>query len=370
LTLPSPPPRGRGEGEGVAVTLGSPKAVTRPPTFSEALKQFGREKLLDKGKLAPRKAYGVALQALGHVNAHVVALDGDVKNSTYSEYFYKDPVLKGRFFECRIAEQNMISCAGGLAAGGKLPFVSTFGKFLMRGYDQLEMGLISRFHLKLVGSHVGVSLASDGPSQMALPDVAFFRAWTTVRTRAGQPVLYLLNPADAYAAYALTLAMAEHGGACYLRVFRPDVPFLYDDTTRFTLGGHQVLAKGHDLLMVASGYLVHEAQKALAQLQHQGIQATLVDLYSLPFDGEAMVALAQENESRVLTLEDNYGAGIGSAVADALTEHGGSFTLKQMYVRQIPKSGRTPDEVLRYLRLSADDIVKTVEKELLVPQER
>jgi transketolase len=201
---------------------------------------------------------------------------------------------------------------------------------------------------------------------MALPDVAFFRAWTTVRTHAGEPVLYLLQPADAYATYALTVAMAEHDGACYMRTIRPDVPFLYDTTTRFTLGGHQVLTKGHDLLLIASGYMVHEAKKALSALKEQGCAATLMDLYSLPFDGEALMSLAQQNQGRVLTVEDNYGAGIGSAVADVLSEQAGAFTLKQLYVRQIPKSGRTPEEVLRYLGLSADDIVKAAVEVLAV----
>lgn len=333
--------------------------VRQAPTFSQALQQFGREQILETGQYATRKAYGVALQALGHVHSGIVALDGDVRNSTYAEYFSEDAALRQRFFECKIAEQHMISCASGLAAGGKVPFVSTFGKFVTRGYDQLEMGLISRFRLKVVGSHAGVSLAADGPSQMALPDVAYFRAWTTVRTRTGKPVLYLLQPADAYAAYALTVAMAEYDGACYMRTHRPDVPFLYDETTRFALGGHQVLAEGHDLLVVASGYMVHEAKKAVDGLKDQGLEATLVDLYSLPFDGDAIVTLARENQGRVLTVEDNYGAGMGSAVADALSEHGGACTLKQMYVRQIPKSGRTPDDVLRYLGLSAEDIMKT-----------
>jgi transketolase len=283
-----------------------------------------------------------------------------------SPYFYDDPALRDRFFECKIAEQHMISCAGGLAAGGKLPFVSTFSKFVMRGYDQFEMGLISRFNLKVVGSHAGVSLAADGPSQMALPDVAFFRAWTTIRTRSGEPVLYLLQPADAYAAYALTVAMAEHDGACYMRTSRPDVPFLYDTTTRFVLGGHQVLTEGHDLLLIASGYMVHEAHKAVAGLTGQGIEPTLVDLYSLPFDGEALVTLAQANQGRVLTVEDNYGAGMGSALADVVSERGGACTLKQLYVRQIPKSGRTPEDVLRYLGLSAEDIVKAAVEMLAV----
>jgi transketolase len=335
-----------------------PQPVHPAPSFREALQHYGREHLLANGQMATRRAYGIALQALGHANPQVVALDGDVRNSTYSEYFLHDETLQERFFECRIAEQNMLSCAGGLAAGGKVPFVSTFGKFLVRGYDQLEMGFISRFNLKLVGSHAGVSLAADGPSQMAVADVAFFRAWTTVRTPAGKPFLYLLQPADAYAAYALTIAMAAHEGPCYLRTFRPDVPCLYHDATPFPLGGYHVLAEGHDLLIVTAGYMVHEARLALAGLQEQGIRATLVDLYSLPFDDRAMVRLAQENTGKVLTVEDNYGAGLGSAVADVLSQHDGAYVLTQMFVRQIPKSGRTPDEVLRYLHLSAADIVQ------------
>jgi transketolase len=261
----------------------------------------------------------------------------------------------------------MVSCACGLASAGKIPFVSTFGKFMTRAYDQIEMGCISRLNVKLVGSHTGVSLAADGPSQMALPDVAFFHAWSTVRTRDGQPFLYLLQPADAYAAYALTLAMAEHHGPCYLRTLRPDVPFLYDDTTTFALGGHHVLAVGHDVLIVATGYMVHEAVKALHHLREQNIQASLVDLYSLPFDDVALLQLAQEHGGRVLTVEDNYGAGIGAAVAGVLTHHKGSYSLKQMYVRQIPKSGRTPEDVLRSLQLSADDIVHAAVGMLDVP---
>jgi transketolase len=342
-----------------AVAVPQPQPASEAPGFREALRRYGQEGMLDKGEMAPRRAYGVALRALGHTYPHLVALDADVRNSTYSDTFLHDEALRERFFECRIAEQNMLSCAGGLAAGGKLPFVSTFGKFLVRAYDQLEMGLISRFNLKIIGSHVGVSLAADGPSQMALSDVAFFRALSTVRTHAGAPLLYLLQPADAYAAYALTVAMAAHDGPCYLRTLRPDVPFLYNDATTFALGGHQVLAEGHDLCIIATGYMVHEAEKALPLLKEQGVEATLVDLYSLPFDDVAILELAQENHGQVLTVEDNYGAGMGSAVADALALHGGAYTLTQMYVRQLPKSGRTPDEVLRFLQLSASDIAHT-----------
>ena len=330
-----------------------------PPNLAEALQALGKQDALERGKLAPRKAYGTALKLLGRSNPRVVALDGDVCNSTHSKEFHDDPELGPRFFECKIAEQNMISCAGGLASGGKVPFVSTFGKFLVRAYDQLEMGLISRFPLKLVGSHVGASIAADGPSQMALSGVAFFRSLAGVETRDGRPLVYVLNPADAFAAYALTLAMAEHPGACYLRTMRPNVPFLYDAQTEFRLGGHHVLHKGGDLLIAATGYMVHEAQRAVAMLRDRGIEPTLVDLYSLPLDGDTIAALARENRGRVLTVEDHYGASFGSAVADALAADGNGFRVEQMYVRKLPKSGRTPDDVLGYLGLSAGDIAET-----------
>ena len=328
-----------------------------PPGFVEAMNTYGQASALADGKFAPRKGYGIALRALGHTNPDVVALDGDVKNSTFAEYFSQDPDLAHRFFECRIAEQHLISCAAGLASGGKIPFASSFGKFVARGYDQFEMGFISRLNIKVVGSHVGVNIAADGPSQMALADVAFFRSMAKVQADAGGPGLYILNPADAVSAYALTVLMAEHEGACYLRAARPDTPFLYDVGADFTLGGHGVLAEGGDVLIAASGYAVHEAIKARAALAEEGIKAALIDLYSLPFDGEAIAKSAQASGGRVVTVEDNYGAGFGSEVVEALMEHGGSFNVKQMYVKRIPKSGRSADDLMRYVGLSAGDIM-------------
>lgn len=332
-----------------------------PPGFVEAMAAYGQadaladDALADR-KFAPRKAYGVALRALGHANPSVVALDGDVKNSTYSEYFAKDSLLSHRFFECRIAEQHLISCAAGLAAGGKIPFASSFGKFITRGYDQFEMGFISRLNLKIVGSHVGVNIAADGPSQMALSDVAFFRSMAKVQADSGGPGLYILNPSDAVSAYGLTIRMAEHRGACYLRAARPDTPFLYDEDESFTLGGHGVLSQGSHVLIAASGYAVHEALKAVTALAEVGIDATLVDLYSLPFDSDAIARIAYANDGRVVTVEDNYGAGFGSEVAEVLMEHGGSYKIKQMYVTRIPKSGRTTDDLMRYVGLSSEHI--------------
>jgi transketolase len=340
------------------MSTGKPEAAKISPvlSFTEAAKKFGLESTIAKGKLASRRAYGLALRALGHARSDVVALDADVKNSTFAEMFSKDADLKSRFFECRIAEQNMFSVAAGLSAGGKVPFCSTFAKFVTRGYDQIEMAMNSGSHIKVVGSHAGITLASDGPSQMSLPDVAWFRSLSTMRSNNGQPGFYVLQPSDAYQAYALTIAAAEHNGPVYMRTIRADTEFLYSDANKFTLGGHEVLTEGRDILIVASGIMVHEANKVLELLDAKGVDATLVDLYSLPFDEEAILDLANQNNSLILTLEDNYGGGIGSAIADAVSADGGGFNLKQMYVKRLPKSGRTPEDLLKYCGLDAESI--------------
>lgn len=327
------------------------------PSLTEVMGRYDMGHIMSRGSLATRKAYGIALRALGKVNPNVVVLDGDVRNSTFAETFYKDSDLKNRFFECKIAEQNMISVAAGLSAAGKTPFCSSFAKFLTRGYDQIEMAINSGANVKIVGSHAGISLAADGPSQMGLPDIAWFRAFTTMKDHRGNPGCYILQPADAFAAYGLTMVMAEYEGVCYMRTLRPDTEFLYDESTVFNLGGFEVLTEGRDLLIVAAGYMVHEANRALDDLDKAGIDATLVDLYSLPFDSEKLLDLAQENNGMILTLEDNYGASIGSAIADALTEDGGAFTLDQMFVRRIPKSARSADEVMRMCGLDHQAIV-------------
>lgn len=332
-------------------------APETPSSFEQALGRYGTGDLLEDGKLATRKAFGLALRSLGHTDPRVVVLDADVGGSTHSGDFAKDEELGRRFFQCRIAEQNMMSVAGGLAKTGRIPFVCTFGKFLMRACDQFEMGLISRFNLKLVGSHTGVTLAADGPSQMALADVGFFGTFTRVRDDEGNPVLHVLNPSDAYSTYTLTMAMAAHDGACYLRTVRPDVPFLYNTGTDFPLGKFQVVSGGQDLVLAATGYMVHEAMEAAKELRKIGINPTVVDLYCLPFDEEALRTVVRENNDTVLTLEDNYGGGFGAAVAEALARGSGEFTFSEMNVSRIPKSGRKPWDVLRSLGLFRDDIV-------------
>jgi transketolase len=287
-----------------------PPTVARgdTPTFTQAMEQWDMGLLLRSGKLATRRAFGVALRVLGHRDPNVFALDGDVRNSTFSEWFCEDKDLADRYVECKIGEQNMISTAVGLAAAGKIPFCSSFAKFITRAYDQIEMAVYSGANIKLVGSHSGISLAADGPSQMGLPDVAWFRSWSTVKDHRGNPACYILQPADAYAAYGLTLAMAEHHGLCYLRTVRPDVEFIYDENHVFDLGRFEVLTEGRDLLIVTAGFMVHECNKALD--------------------------------------------------APDRAESGDAFTVEQLYVRRLPKSARTSEEILRQCGLHHTSIAK------------
>lgn len=336
------------------------------PGLAETMRRMDMESVLHTGKLATRKAYGIALRALGNVNDRVVVLDADVSNSTFAETFAKQNDLADRFIECKIAEQNMMSVAAGLSAAGKIPFCSSFAKFITRGYDQIEMAINSGANIKLVGSHAGITLASDGPSQMALPDVAWFRAWTTMKDHRGNPGCYVLQPADAFAAYGLTNVMAEYEGACYMRTLRADTEFIYSDDQVFNLGGFEVLNEGRDVVLCAAGYMVHEANKAIELLDKAGVSATLVDLYSLPFDTEKLLDIVSQNNGYVISIEDNYGGGIGSAIADALVESGDGFTLEQMHVRRIPKSARTAEEMLQMCGLTAQDIVNQAMKVLQV----
>ena len=215
-------------------------------------------------KLSPRRAYGMALAALGDANEAVVALDADVKNSTYAETFAK--AHPDRYFEARIAEQNMVSAAAGLAAAGKIAFVSTFGRFLERAFDQIEMAIIGGARIKLVGTHVGVTLAADGPSQMALADVAFTRALAHAVDAKGRS-LAVLTPSDAVSAYKLVLAMAEYDGPAYLRAVRGDLPILYREDEPFPLRGSKVVRRPVEapaVVLAASGYLVHSCLDAAA----------------------------------------------------------------------------------------------------------
>jgi len=308
---------------------------------------------IQKGKLATRQAYGLTLKALGAASKRIVALDADVSNSTFSELFAK--AFPDRYFECRIAEQNMASVAAGLAAGGKIPFANTFAKFLVRAYDQIEMAANSCANVKLVGSHSGLSLGADGPSQMGVVDTAYFHALSSVRTPKGHPGAICINPCDAVSTYKLAVLMANYDGLAYMRTLRPETPFLYKPEEVFHLIGQKVLAAGKDLTIVAWGYMVHEARKVIETLAKEGIACGLVDAYSLPLAGDFLEAIGAKAGSTLLVLEDNYAGALGSAVAEAAGRRGHLrvFTLTP---ERMPKSGKTADDVLKYVGLDGEAI--------------
>ena len=345
-----------------AVEIVKPSSVNRPAIvpisagkFEDALRNVGWEAILEKKKLGTRKAYGAALAALGAADPRVVALDGDVKNSTFAELFAKK--FPDRYFEGRIAEQNIVSAAAGLAAGGRIPFASSFAKFLVRAYDQLEMALIGNANIKLCGSHAGISLAADGPSQMAVADLAFTRAFAHARRADGTPALRVFQPSDAISAFKLTELMANLDGACYMRTHRPDVPFIYDPEETFTVGGFKHLLDGEDLLIVASGYMVHVARKAVQILEDKaGLRASLIDAYSMPLDTDEILQVGDDCRGQILVVEDNYLGGIADEITAAAASSDLGVCVKTMVVDSVPKSAKTPEEILKMVHLSAEEI--------------
>jgi len=313
-----------------------------------------QKKLADsvaKGELATRHAYGLTLRALGEASERIVALDGDVSNSTFSRFFAER--FPDRFFECRIAEQNMCSMAAGLAAAGKVPFANSFAKFLVRAYDQIEMAAYTCANLKLVGSHSGVTLAADGPSQMGVVDAAFFGSLASVTTPKGQPGAVVLNPCDAVSAYKLAVAMANYEGLAYMRTLRSATSFVYEPGEPFDLVGQKVLAEGGDLAIVTWGYMVHEARKAAEALASDGIACRIVDAYSLPLGEDFLRVSGAADGLPLLVVEDNYAGGLGSAVAVA-AGRSGRIRLDAMSPERMPKSGKTAADVLAYVGLDVN----------------
>jgi transketolase len=337
----------------------TPKSGSASPApFNAAMEAVGLGAAVAKNQVATRRAYGAALVALGAADDRIVALDGDVRNSTFSELFMAK--FPDRFFECKIAEQNMISAAAGLSAAGYIPFASTFAKFLARGYDQIEMAQITRANIKLVGSHSGVSLAADGPSQMSLHDIAYFRSASQTDNGRGGPVCVTLHPSDAVSAYHCTWLMARHDGMCYLRTHRPEVPLLYAPDTQFTIGGSHTLMQGDALTLVSAGYMVHVCKQAADELAKQGIKCTLIDAYSLPLDAKPILAHAQRTGGRILTVEDNYIGGLAGAIAESAAESG-AIRVHSMTCKKMPRSARSTDEIMAYVGLSTKHIADKVQ---------
>ena len=297
------------------------------------------------GEVATRAAFGIALERLGHSNPDVVVLDGDVKNSTHTGEFAA--TFPERFFESFIAEQNMVGTALGLAACGKVPFVATFACFLSRAYDFIRMaGHSHPGHLVFCGSHAGVSIGADGPSQMGLEDIAMFRAVC------GSTVLY---PCDAVSTERLTLQAADIPGIVYLRTTRPKTPVIYTGEDTFAPGGSQVLrTSDHDqFTLVAAGITVHEALVAYTALLRDGVTVRVIDAYSIkPLDIETLTIAAHETRALV-TVEDHWiDGGLGDAVAAGVQA---GVPVVRLGVRKQPHSG-TREELLRIHGISSEAI--------------
>src|SRR6187431_2837265 len=299
-------------------------------------------------EVATRKAYGDALAALGSARGDVVVLDGEVSNSTFAETFAK--AHPGRFFEMYIAEQQMVAAAVGLQAVGWRPFASTFAAFMSRAYDFVRMAAVSRAHVVLSGSHAGVSIGEDGPSQMGLEDIAAFRAVHSS---------VVLHPCDANQTAKLVAALADVDGIAYLRTLRPATPVLYGPDEEFAVGGSRVLRSSDEdeVALVGAGITVHEALAAADELAGEGIAARVVDLYSIkPLDAETLAAAAEATGGRIVTVEDHWPeGGLGEAVLGALADVDEPPHVTILAPRELPGSG-TPAELLAQAGIDAAGI--------------
>lgn len=331
---------------GLSVKIQAPNKLAAPNLSAPASYPAISYKLGDK--IATREAYGAALVRVGGANPAVVAMDGDTKNSTYSEKFAK--AFPNRFTECFIAEQNLVAVAIGFGTRGHVPFASTFATFFTRAADQIRVAGISSSNLKLVGSHVGVSIGEDGPSQMALEDLAMFRAIQ------GSAVLY---PADAVATEKLLEEMAKTKGIQFLRTSRPKTPVIYNNDEKFPIGGAKVLREGTKVTIVAAGVTLFEALKAADQLKVEDITVTVIDAYSVkPLGKTAILIAARKTNNTIITVEDHYPeGGLGDAVAGEVSSEG--IKVHKLAVNGLPRSG-TAEELLAHFKIDAAAIVAKV----------
>jgi transketolase len=299
---------------------------------------------------ATRLAYGEALKAVGAADGRVVGLDGEVSNSTYAEIFAK--AFPDRYFEMFIAEQQLIAAAVGLQTRGWKPFASTFAAFFSRAYDFVRMAAISQANLRLAGSHAGVSIGEDGPSQMALEDIAALRAVNSST---------VLHPCDANQTAQLVAQMADLDGISYLRTLRPATPVLYEADDDFPIGGSKVprSSEGDEVAIVAAGITVHEALEAADALAAEGVNARVIDAYSIkPIDAETLRDAAEATGGRIVTVEDHWPeGGLGEAVLAAFADADERPRVKVLAVSGMPHSGK-PAELLAAAGIDADHIAQ------------
>src|SRR5213592_1615436 len=346
--------------EAIAELGGETRSRTFPVTKPERweprpLQRTGSVSLKSYSEsVATRKAYGEALAALGAARKDVVVLDAEVSNSTHAEDFKK--TAADRFFEMYIAEQQMIAAAVGMQVVGLVPFASTFAAFFTRGYDFIRMAAVSRADIRLAGSHAGVSIGEDGPSQMGLEDLAMMRAVH------GSTVLY---PCDANQTAKLVACMADREGIVYLRTTRAALPILYGADEEFEIGGSRVIhsSERDQVAIVAAGITVHEALKAASRLEAEGIRARVIDLYSVkPIDAATLREAALATGGQLLTVEDHWPeGGVGEAVASVFTGDAQPPRVVRLAVRGMPGSG-TPAELLAAAGIDAAAIANAARR--------
>jgi transketolase len=332
----------------ITVEVAKPKRAA-PHEFETVPLELPVYELEDE--VATRKAYGEALAALGKADGLVVALDGEVSNSTFAEIFAA--AEPERYFEMYIAEQQMTAAAVGIQVRGWKPFASTFAAFWTRAYDFVRMAAISRADIRLCGSHAGVSIGEDGPSQMALEDLAAFRAVH------GSTVLY---PSDGPSTAKLVAEMADCEGIVFLRTTRAATPILYAPDEDFPIGGSKVVRDGDDVTLVGAGITLHEALKAADALADEGVSARVIDLYSVkPIDGETLRAAA-EATGGIVTVEDHWPeGGLGEAVESVFADDDERPRIVRLAVEGMPGSGK-PAELLAAAGIDAEHIATAARK--------
>ena len=313
-------------------------AATPPPAptpnFAQAMRAADMGTVLSTGKLSTRRAFGLALRTLAQADRRIWSLDTDTRNATGAESVANDRAIADRFVDCRAGEQSMVGAAIGLASAGAIPFCSTYARFVSSALGDIESAARMGANVKVIGSHSGVLGPATGTPEAALIDAAALRPLATLM-RGGAPAFHILQPADAWAAYALTVEMTKHGGPCLMRTSDIEGEFLYGDSTTFELGRFEVLTEGRDLLIVSAGAMIHECNRALDALDMAGIDATIVDLYSIPFDRDALLDLANSNGGNILVVEDGAGGMLASAIAEACTDSGDAFTIGAMHVHSV-----------------------------------
>jgi transketolase len=347
LDDPGPAIRELGGERNLTIRVAKPEIDARPHRFATGALELPRYEVGAK-EVATRKAYGEALAAVGAARGEVIALDGEVSNSTFSEIFRG--AHPDRYLEMYIAEQQMIAAAVGIQVRGWKPFASTFAAFQTRAYDFIRMAAISRANMALCGSHAGVSIGEDGPSQMALEDLAAFRAvWSST-------VLY---PCDANQTAKLVAAMVDLDGISYIRTTRAATTVLYEPEEEFPVGGSKVVrsSEDDDVTIVGAGITVHEALKAADALDADGISARVIDAYSVkPIDRETLHAAAEATGGRLVTVEDHWPqGGLGEAVLAAFADAEERPRVRMLAVRDMPTSGK-PAELLSVAGIDADAI--------------